>query len=55
MINACVSHELRNPLNAIIAINIERRILFEELKKTFENSSIDKDACLNILEQLSES
>ena len=52
MINACVSHELRNPLNAIIAINIEKDILYKELEKAFKNPQIDKDACLNIIEKL---
>ena len=33
IINACVSHELRNPLNAIIAKNIEKTALYEELKE----------------------
>jgi len=54
MINACVSHELRNPLNAIIAINIEKAILYKELEKAFKNPQIDKDACLNIIEKLSD-
>ena len=27
MINACVSHEMRNPLNSIIAQNIEKKEL----------------------------
>ena len=31
MINACVSHELRNPLNSIIAQNIEKQYLYKEL------------------------
>ena len=28
LINACVSHELRNPLNSIIAKNIEKSALY---------------------------
>ena len=28
LINACVSHELRNPLNSIIAKNIEKNALY---------------------------
>ena len=31
LINACVSHELRNPLNGIIAKNIEKAALYNEL------------------------
>ena len=31
MINACVSHEMRNPLNSIIAQNIEKKEVYLEL------------------------
>jgi signal transduction histidine kinase len=31
MINACVSHEMRNPLNSIIAQNIEKKEVYQEL------------------------
>ena len=31
LINATVSHELRNPLNAIIAINMEKTELYKTL------------------------
>ena len=31
IINACVSHELRNPLNSIMAKNIEKAALYHEL------------------------
>ena len=31
MINACVSHEMRNPLNSIIAQNIEKEEVYLEL------------------------
>lgn len=31
MINACVSHEMRNPLNSIIAQNIEKREIYQEM------------------------
>ena len=33
IINACVSHELRNPLNSIIAKNIEKAALYEKMFK----------------------
>tara|TARA_B110000285_G_C15057132_1_gene580204 strand:+ start:608 stop:823 length:216 start_codon:yes stop_codon:yes gene_type:complete len=36
MINACVSHELRNPLNSIMAQNIEKQHLYEELFSLLE-------------------
>ena len=31
MINACVSHEMRNPLNSIVAHNIEKKHLYLKL------------------------
>jgi signal transduction histidine kinase len=31
MINACVSHEMRNPLNSIMAQNLEKDHLYQEL------------------------
>ena len=31
MINATVSHELRNPLNSIAAINIQKEMLYDQL------------------------
>ena len=33
MTNACVSHEMRNPLNAICAINQVKRKLYEKIEK----------------------
>lgn len=32
MINACVSHEMRNPLNSIIDQNMESKHVCEEIK-----------------------
>jgi len=32
MINACVSHELRNPLNSIAAQNIEKESIYNDLE-----------------------
>ena len=37
LINACVSHELRNPLNSIIAQNIEKQHLYSELSKLIDS------------------
>ena len=31
MINATVSHELRNPLNSIVALNMQKKVLYERL------------------------
>lgn len=36
MINACVSHELRNPLNSIIAQNIQKYHLYQKLHKLID-------------------
>ena len=33
MINATVSHELRNPLNSLIAQNVEKKFLYQQLTK----------------------
>jgi signal transduction histidine kinase len=35
--NACVSHELRNPLNSIVSNNLERRMLCSQLKQLVED------------------
>lgn len=60
LINACVSHELRNPLNSIIAKNIEKVALYEKLKNNFQRfgqsvkmSDIFR-ACQEILEKLTD-
>ncbi len=37
LINACVSHELRNPLNSIIAQNIEKKQLLKQIDKVLRN------------------
>ena len=31
LINACISHELRNPLNSLIAKNIEKLAIYKEI------------------------
>ena len=41
MINACVSHELRNPLNSIISQNLEKKFLYEELRGIHDSLNID--------------
>ena len=33
MTNACVSHEMRNPLNSINAINIMKKTLYKKIDK----------------------
>ena len=40
LINACVSHELRNPLNSIVAQNIEKKFLSEQMRDLLQNKKI---------------
>ena len=40
LINATVSHELRNPLNSIIAINGEKERLYNKLKEIINNDCL---------------
>jgi len=56
LINACVSHELRNPLNAIIAKNIEKAALYNELVEILETCSHNHKLykCMQIIEKLKE-
>jgi signal transduction histidine kinase len=41
LINATVSHELRNPLNSLIAQNMEKTALYKELSKEIDKSNLD--------------
>ena len=52
MINACVSHELRNPLNSIIATNIEKSYLYKDLKKIIMMPELEKKSLLDVIDQL---
>ena len=56
MINATVSHEIRNPLNSIVAINIQKDKLYKELKSIiFDsslNSTIKKEKTKKLFEKL---
>lgn len=52
-----MSHELRNPLNSIIAQNLEQRELFKQLRTIIVNEALPgptKDRITNILDSLSE-
>jgi signal transduction histidine kinase len=40
LINATVSHELRNPLNSLIAQNIEKTALYKQMSEEIEKSKI---------------
>ena len=55
MANAQVSHELRNPLNSIIAKNIQISHLTEELRQELAKADVDRAACQNIVEKLGKS
>jgi len=38
MINACISHELRNPLNSIMAQGLEKDLLYKEIKEIIKKN-----------------
>ena len=42
LINATVSHELRNPLNSLIAQNMEKTALYKQLSEEIEKSDLDE-------------
>ena len=52
MINACVSHELRNPLNSIISRNIEKLQLYRMLQQQLDKDSINREQCVEIVDKL---
>ena len=60
LINACVSHELRNPLNSIISKNIEKSALYLNLQiklKQMDTNTQETDVfkeCFKILDELVE-
>jgi hypothetical protein len=43
MINVCVSHELRNPLNSINALNVEKTHIYKHIQQYIENEDFTKD------------
>ena len=40
MINATVSHELRNPLNSIVALNLQKEMLYNKIQELINNDNI---------------
>ena len=59
LINACVSHELRNPLNAIVAQNSLKMKLYEKLqwlvdscRKDTVDNKISFKTIVNLLEPI---
>jgi signal transduction histidine kinase len=49
MINACVSHELRNPLNSIKALNYEKQYLYDLIDKNLKNEDFSKASLIKKL------
>lgn len=47
-----MSHELRNPLNAIISKNIEKKHLYDELEKYLENNNSNPETFKESLKKL---
>jgi signal transduction histidine kinase len=37
IVNACISHELRNPLNSIIAQNFLKKIMYTNLRAILDS------------------
>ena len=54
LINACVSHELRNPLNSIIARNIEKSVLYNQLLEILNrmNNNEVLDKCVSEMKSI---
>ena len=56
MINATVSHELRNPLNSIVAMNLQKVMLYAKIKAIINNESLSqqeiKDQTKELFQQL---
>ena len=40
MINATVSHELRNPLNSIVAFNLQKELLYLQLSRLINDETL---------------
>lgn len=49
MINTCVSHELRNPLNSIKALNYEKEHLYTLIDEYIENEDFTKEMMISNL------
>ena len=42
MINATVSHELRNPLNSIVAINMQKEMIYKHIQDVIGNQKLSQ-------------
>ena len=49
MINVCVSHELRNPLNSISALNVEKKHIYKLIDQYIENEDFTKEMLIKNL------
>ena len=54
MINACVSHELRNPLNSIDAQNNLKQKLYEKICKILQDSQEHEISTAELSQRLSQ-
>ena len=43
MINATVSHELRNPLNSIVAMNIHKEMIYKKLLLIIQDKKLTQE------------
>ena len=43
MTNVTLSHEIRNPLNSIVAFNMQKDLLYKQLIQTIKNETLSKD------------
>ena len=59
IINATVSHELRNPLNSIISINLQKEFLYQQLRNVLSSTFLDKERIIeqaqNLMKELTSS
>ena len=55
MVNACVSHELRNPLNSIVAQNNLKKDIYKKLRKVIEDTrKVVNPLALEMMQKMSE-
>jgi signal transduction histidine kinase len=49
MVNSCVSHELRNPLNVIKGLNLEKKQLLQSVQSYVLNEDFSKETLVSKL------
>ena len=52
MINACVSHELRNPLNLIKSNTIEQKYIYKLIDEYLQNEDFSKETLIANLKRV---